>query len=162
MTRASADEKTELLGLAHDEVSEFMVALGEKPYRARQLYDERGQVEGQELEDWVRAESEVLKSSILAPLWNVAGEPDAYTDAAGALGCRVDEVPAMFATLCNASGMAAAMVSLDATMVAEDVAATMNAVENQPMLHNNARPVTETERNVLAERTVEMWHLLRS
>lgn len=38
--------------------------------RARQLYDERGRVEGQELEDWVRAESEVLKSSILAPLWN--------------------------------------------------------------------------------------------
>jgi len=38
--------------------------------RARQLYDERGQVEGQEIEDWVRAESEVLKSSILAPLWN--------------------------------------------------------------------------------------------
>jgi len=38
--------------------------------RARQLYDERGQVEGLELEDWVRAESEVLKSSLLAPLWN--------------------------------------------------------------------------------------------
>ena len=38
--------------------------------RARQLYDERGQVEGLELDDWVRAESEVLKSSILAPLWN--------------------------------------------------------------------------------------------
>ncbi len=38
--------------------------------RARQLYDERGQVEGLELEDWVKAESEVLKSSILAPLWN--------------------------------------------------------------------------------------------
>jgi len=38
--------------------------------RARQLYDERGQVEGRELEDWVRAESEILKSSILAPLWS--------------------------------------------------------------------------------------------
>jgi hypothetical protein len=44
--------------------------------RARQLYDERGQVEGQELEDWVRAESEVLKSSILAPLWNMRQERD--------------------------------------------------------------------------------------
>lgn len=42
--------------------------------RARQLYDERGQVEGQELEDWVRAESEVLKRSILAPLWNTRQE----------------------------------------------------------------------------------------
>jgi len=38
--------------------------------RARQLYEERGQIEGRELEDWVRAESEVLQSSILAPLWN--------------------------------------------------------------------------------------------
>jgi hypothetical protein len=38
--------------------------------RARQLYNERGQANGQELEDWVRAESEVLQSSILAPLWN--------------------------------------------------------------------------------------------
>lgn len=42
--------------------------------RARQLYDERGQSEGRELEDWVRAESEVLKSSILAPLWNARQE----------------------------------------------------------------------------------------
>jgi hypothetical protein len=38
--------------------------------RARQLYEERGQTEGRELEDWVKAESEVLQSSILAPLWN--------------------------------------------------------------------------------------------
>jgi hypothetical protein len=38
--------------------------------RARQLYDERGQVKGRELEDWVKAESEVLQSKILAPLWN--------------------------------------------------------------------------------------------
>jgi hypothetical protein len=38
--------------------------------RAGQLYVERGRVEGQALEDWIRAESEVLKSSILAPLWN--------------------------------------------------------------------------------------------
>ena len=42
--------------------------------RARQLYDERGQTEGLALEDWVRAESEVLKSSILAPLWNAHQE----------------------------------------------------------------------------------------
>ena len=38
--------------------------------RAQQLYDERGHAEGQALEDWVKAESEVMKSSILAPLWN--------------------------------------------------------------------------------------------
>jgi hypothetical protein len=38
--------------------------------RAAQLYVERGQIEGQALEDWIQAESEVLESSILAPLWN--------------------------------------------------------------------------------------------
>lgn len=32
-------EKTELLGLTLDEVTNFMVSLSEKPYRARQLYD---------------------------------------------------------------------------------------------------------------------------
>jgi Protein of unknown function (DUF2934) len=38
--------------------------------RAQQIYDERGRVEGRELEDWVQAESEILQSKILAPLWN--------------------------------------------------------------------------------------------
>lgn len=38
--------------------------------RARQLYDERGREEGQALADWVQAETEVLRSSILAPFWN--------------------------------------------------------------------------------------------
>ena len=54
------------------ERQKVMVELLERKIRlrARQLYDERGQVHGQDLEDWVRAESEVLKTSILAPLWN--------------------------------------------------------------------------------------------
>ena len=38
--------------------------------RAQQLYDERGKIEGQALEDWIRAESEVVKQGMLAPLWN--------------------------------------------------------------------------------------------
>jgi len=37
--------------------------------RAQQLYDERGQGDGHALQDWVKAESEVLESSILAPLY---------------------------------------------------------------------------------------------
>ena len=58
------------------ERQKLMVELLERKIRlrARQLYDERGQAEGRELEDWVRAESEVLKSSILAPLWNARQE----------------------------------------------------------------------------------------
>jgi len=60
------------------ERQKLMVELVERKIRlrARQIYDERGQVEGLELEDWVRAESEVLKSSILAPLWNTRQERD--------------------------------------------------------------------------------------
>ncbi|MGA2978754.1 MAG: DUF2934 domain-containing protein [Terriglobales bacterium] len=53
--------------------------------RARQLYDERGQVEGLELEDWVRAESEVLKSSILAPLWNARQERELLGASSGSI-----------------------------------------------------------------------------
>jgi hypothetical protein len=54
------------------ERQKLMVELLERKIRlrARQLYEERGQVKGREVEDWVRAESEVLKASILAPLWN--------------------------------------------------------------------------------------------
>ena len=37
--------------------------------RAQQLYDQRGQAEGQDLQDWYQAESEVLGNSILAPLY---------------------------------------------------------------------------------------------
>ena len=58
------------------ERQKLMVDLLERKIRLRaeQLYDERGRVEGLALEDWVRAESEVLKSSILAPLWNTRQE----------------------------------------------------------------------------------------
>jgi len=50
----------------------LMLAMLEKKIRlhARKIYEERGKTEGQALEDWAKAESEVLKSSILAPLWN--------------------------------------------------------------------------------------------
>ena len=37
--------------------------------RAQQLYESRGQAEGQDLQDWFQAESEVLENSILAPLY---------------------------------------------------------------------------------------------
>jgi hypothetical protein len=37
--------------------------------RAQQLYEDRGQAEGQDLQDWLQAESEVLENSILGPLY---------------------------------------------------------------------------------------------
>ncbi len=36
---------------------------------AQHIYDQRGQAEGRALEDWVQAESQVLRKSILAPLY---------------------------------------------------------------------------------------------
>ncbi|MGA7907970.1 MAG: DUF2934 domain-containing protein [Candidatus Sulfotelmatobacter sp.] len=41
---------------------------------ARHLYDNRGQVEGFALQDWVQAESEVLRKSILGPLYRRSQE----------------------------------------------------------------------------------------
>lgn len=37
--------------------------------RAQQLYETRGQTEGQELQDWFQAESEVLENITIAPLY---------------------------------------------------------------------------------------------
>jgi Protein of unknown function (DUF2934) len=49
----------------------MMVQLVERKVRSRakQLYETRGQEEGQALQDWFQAESEVLGNSILAPLY---------------------------------------------------------------------------------------------
>jgi hypothetical protein len=48
-----------------------MAELVERKIRthARRLYQDRGQVDGHALQDWVRAESEVLGNSILGPLY---------------------------------------------------------------------------------------------
>ena len=94
--------------------------------------------------------------------WNVAGRPDAYLDTARALGCATDEIAEVFARLCIESGLRAATVALEPTMAADDIAVAMNAVENQPMLHNSARQVDEADRDMLARRTVEVWQRLRS
>ena len=48
--------------------------------RAQQLYETRGQTEGQELQDWFQAESEVLENSILAPLYRRMRTGDAGVD----------------------------------------------------------------------------------
>jgi hypothetical protein len=50
---------------------ELMTELIERKIRlhAQHLYDQRGQVEGLALQDWVEAESQVLENSILAPLY---------------------------------------------------------------------------------------------
>ena len=49
----------------------LMVQLVERRVRSRaqQLYENRGQGDGQDLQDWFQAESEVLENTILAPLY---------------------------------------------------------------------------------------------
>jgi len=49
----------------------LMVQLVERRVRSRaqQLYESRGQADGEDLQDWFQAESEVLDRTILAPLY---------------------------------------------------------------------------------------------
>jgi hypothetical protein len=49
----------------------LMTELLERKIRlhAQHLYDQRGQAEGQALNDWVEAESQVLENTALAPLY---------------------------------------------------------------------------------------------
>ncbi len=49
----------------------LMTELLERKIRlhAQHLYDQRGQGDGQALQDWIEAESQVLENSILAPLY---------------------------------------------------------------------------------------------
>jgi alcohol dehydrogenase class IV len=94
--------------------------------------------------------------------WNVAGEPDLYVEAAAGLNCGVDEIPNVFAGLCDHTGLPAVTEPVEVTMSVDEIATTMNSVENQPMLHNNARRVGDDDRRMLAERTVEVWHALRA
>jgi len=49
----------------------MMVQLVERKVRSRakQLYETRGQEDGQALQDWFQAESEVLENSFVAPLY---------------------------------------------------------------------------------------------
>jgi alcohol dehydrogenase len=93
--------------------------------------------------------------------WNVAGQSVAYGDAATAMRCNVERVPDLFAELCDNSGLASAVGSAETTMSADDIATTMIAIENRPMLDNNARGVDDDDRRMLAERTIDVWRGLR-
>jgi hypothetical protein len=70
-------------------------------------------------------------------------------------------VPAAFALLCTEAGFGTARAGLEAELAAEDIAATMSALENRPMLDNNARPVGDHDRLQLAHRTVGVWSVDR-
>jgi alcohol dehydrogenase class IV len=89
--------------------------------------------------------------------WNVDGQPEAYADAATALSTDVDQIPTVFTGLCDDVGLRGALGAA-ISMSVDEIASAMYAVENQPMLNNNARAVSDGERRMLAERTVQVWH----
>ena len=55
--------------------------------RAQQLYESRGQTEGQELQDWFQAESEVVDNTVVGPLYRRmrTSEPNEPSDPSDAL-----------------------------------------------------------------------------
>jgi len=77
---------------------ELMVRMMERRVRerAQQLYEERGQIEGQALGDWVRAESEVLENSIVAPLYKrLRGQEADLSDEQGEEMSSSNQLPSL-------------------------------------------------------------------
>ena len=50
---------------------------------AHQFFEERGRIAGYALEDWLKAESAVLKTSILAPLWRYRNQDQGSSEGPG-------------------------------------------------------------------------------
>jgi alcohol dehydrogenase len=95
--------------------------------------------------------------------WNIAGASEAYKDAADVFHVKPHDLPTAFKKLLEDSHFVDAIrVMKDISMDANAIAETMNAPENQPMLHNNARAVSDTERLELAKQTVLAWHRIRA
>jgi alcohol dehydrogenase len=91
--------------------------------------------------------------------WNVCGAQDSYVDAANIFGVDVAEFADVFDDLLERSQFTKAVRALKhTTLRAEKIAEIMNATENQPMLKNNAREVTDADRLELAQRTVAIWN----
>ena len=63
--------------------------------RAKEIYESRGQEDGQELQDWFQAESEVLENSIIAPLYRrvkTSAQADASDQPASAISAEPQTV----------------------------------------------------------------------
>lgn len=78
---------------------ELMVRMVERRVRerAQQLYEERGQVDGQALSDWVQAESEVLSNNFVEPLYRRLRNSDSDIDESAG------EIPSHDSATCESS-----------------------------------------------------------
>ena len=88
--------------------------------------------------------------------WNIEGATEAYSSAAEVFGITPSELPQTFKTFLEQTQFANA-IKTTATLEPQAIADLMNALENQPMLNNNARVVSEAQRLELAEMTVRVW-----
>ncbi len=90
--------------------------------------------------------------------WNVEGAPQAYVGITDGLRVTAAALPALFdrlATDVGVHGVARSFGPLALTTA--ELAAVMVAEENQPMFANNARPAGASDRDLLAERTLQVW-----
>ncbi len=88
--------------------------------------------------------------------WNIEGATEAYSSAAEVFGVKPNELPQTFKQFLEQTQFASA-IKTQATLEPHAIAELMNALENQPMLNNNARVVSEAQRLELAEMTVRVW-----
>ena len=90
--------------------------------------------------------------------WNVAGAPEAFGSIARSLGRSPSDLPEVYAALVQAAGLGAAVRRVgEVSVSAGDLATTMAAEENLPMLTNSCRRADDAERTELAERTLALW-----
>jgi alcohol dehydrogenase len=95
--------------------------------------------------------------------WNIAGASEAYKDTADIFHVKPHDLPTAFKKLLEESHFIDAVRALkEVSMDASTIAETMNAPENQPMLNNNARAVSDADRLELAKQTVLAWHRIRA
>ena len=86
--------------------------------------------------------------------WNVEGAINAYSSASEVFGVKPSELSTAFKQLLEQTNFAP---SSNAKLEPQAISDAMNALENQPMLGNNARVVNETDRLELAKKTVQVW-----
>jgi alcohol dehydrogenase len=95
--------------------------------------------------------------------WNIAGASEAYKDAADLFHVKPTDLPTAFKKLLEECHFVDAVRALkEVSMDANAISDTMNAPENQPMLNNNARAVSDADRLELAKQTVLAWHRIRA
>lgn len=93
--------------------------------------------------------------------WNIDGVPDAFESVATAVGVPVTALGEAYRELLEACEFASAVSRVGPLAVAPNaLAATMIAIENQPMYDNNCRTVDDSARRDLATATLTLWDVM--